>query len=387
MSRLTVPAVSVGNEFVASRPKQPVAPAAVVTAELPAAAPLIREMPLVRYSFEVPERYLLRPSLWQRLADKLQAHRFAALALLCLCVGSAVTLTGGQLIAARLTPQITVRRAQLPSYTTGPNAIVTTRELNRKLQTITSQPLNIKIGGETASLTAATTKTWIKVVNDKARGVSYLHLDAEAVVVSLDNLVKANTIAAVNEVRAAQADGSTIVIAKGKTGKQPQADDTAELVRDISQHYLAGKGMQLELPVRTVNFATVTPAAFNKLLEVNVNTKQMYAYERGQLVKTFAISAGTTETPTPLGQYKIYHKLTVQDMRGYNPDGSRYYQPHVRWINYFLPGGYAVHGNYWRPLDWFGSINSSHGCVSLPDDQAKWVYDWAPIGTTVITHG
>jgi lipoprotein-anchoring transpeptidase ErfK/SrfK len=73
-------------------------------------------------------------------------------------------------------------------------------------------------------------------------------------------------------------------------------------------------------------------------------------------------------------------------MKGFNADGTKYLQPHVHWINYFLPGGYAVHGNYWRPLSWFGNINSSHGCVSLPDDQAQWVYNWAPIGTTVITH-
>ena len=112
----------------------------------------------------------------------------------------------------------------------------------------------------------------------------------------------------------------------------------------------------------------------------------MWLYDKGQLTKTYPISAGAAATPTPIGQYKIYSKLAVQDMKGFNPNGSKYFQPHVRWINYFLPGGYAVHGNYWRPLSWFGAVNSSHGCVSLPDDQAKEVYDWAPIGTTVITH-
>jgi lipoprotein-anchoring transpeptidase ErfK/SrfK len=28
----------------------------------------------------------------------------------------------------------------------------------------------------------------------------------------------------------------------------------------------------------------------------------------------------------------------------------------------------------------------SHGCVNLPTDAAKWVYNWAPMGTTVVTH-
>jgi lipoprotein-anchoring transpeptidase ErfK/SrfK len=112
----------------------------------------------------------------------------------------------------------------------------------------------------------------------------------------------------------------------------------------------------------------------------------MYLYDNGHLTRSYPISAGAQLTPTPLGQFKIYSKLAIQDMKGFNADGSKYLQPNVRWINYFLPGGYAVHGNYWRPNSWFGAINSSHGCVSLPDWQAKQVFDWAPLGTTVITH-
>jgi lipoprotein-anchoring transpeptidase ErfK/SrfK len=112
----------------------------------------------------------------------------------------------------------------------------------------------------------------------------------------------------------------------------------------------------------------------------------MWVYEKGQLVNQFAVSAGAPATPTPLGRFQIYQKLAVQDMKGYNANGTKYFQPHVHWISYFLPGGYAVHGVYWHPLSWFGVNNSSHGCVGLPDATAEWVYDWAPIGTTVITH-
>jgi lipoprotein-anchoring transpeptidase ErfK/SrfK len=97
------------------------------------------------------------------------------------------------------------------------------------------------------------------------------------------------------------------------------------------------------------------------------------------------VSAGAPETPTPQGHFKIFEKLQVQDMRGYNANGTKYFQPHVRWVGYFS-GSNAIHGNYWRPLSWFGNRNSSHGCVSVPDDQAKWVYNWAPVGTPVVVH-
>jgi lipoprotein-anchoring transpeptidase ErfK/SrfK len=83
--------------------------------------------------------------------------------------------------------------------------------------------------------------------------------------------------------------------------------------------------------------------------------------------------------------FHVYAKFTVQDMRGTNPNGTPYFQPKVPWVSYFYQGS-AVHGVYWHPLSWFGVNNSSHGCVGLPVDQAQWVFNWAPIGTTVITH-
>jgi lipoprotein-anchoring transpeptidase ErfK/SrfK len=110
----------------------------------------------------------------------------------------------------------------------------------------------------------------------------------------------------------------------------------------------------------------------------------MYLYDKGQFTRQYPISAGAPITPTPIGQFKVYSKIPLQDMKGNNPDGSKYLQPNVRWISYFKAGGYAVHGNYWRPASVFGAVNTSHGCVSLPEDQV--VYDWTTIGTTVIVH-
>jgi lipoprotein-anchoring transpeptidase ErfK/SrfK len=112
----------------------------------------------------------------------------------------------------------------------------------------------------------------------------------------------------------------------------------------------------------------------------------MYAYANGQLANTFLVTAGAPATPTPIGEFHIWEKVAVQNMSGYNPDGSKYSQPSVPWINYFDHSGDAVHGNYWRPASYFGSINSSHGCVGVQVPEAEWIYNWAPIGTTVITH-
>ena len=69
-------------------------------------------------------------------------------------------------------------------------------------------------------------------------------------------------------------------------------------------------------------------------------------------------------------------------MRGSNADGTDYETPNVPWTSFFHRG-YALHGAPWRTS--FG-YSASHGCVNLPVPVAKWIYDFAPLGTPVVTH-
>jgi len=55
------------------------------------------------------------------------------------------------------------------------------------------------------------------------------------------------------------------------------------------------------------------------------------------------------------------------------------------WVSYFYDD-FAIHGKLLAAVDYFGNINSSHGCVGVQDDDAQWIYSWAPIGTPVIVH-
>jgi lipoprotein-anchoring transpeptidase ErfK/SrfK len=49
----------------------------------------------------------------------------------------------------------------------------------------------------------------------------------------------------------------------------------------------------------------------------------------------------------------------------------------------YFYSGYALHGAYWHNN--FGHP-MSHGCVNLPVDVSKWMFEWAPIGTMVVSH-
>jgi hypothetical protein len=45
--------------------------------------------------------------------------------------------------------------------------------------------------------------------------------------------------------------------------------------------------------------------------------------------------------------------------------------------------GYGLHGTYWH--DNFGTP-MSHGCVNLSNADAQWLFNWASVGTKVVTH-
>jgi LysM repeat protein len=118
-----------------------------------------------------------------------------------------------------------------------------------------------------------------------------------------------------------------------------------------------------------------------KWVDVDLTTQTMVAYEGETTVYTARVSSGTWDHPTVLGTYRVYAKYVTTRMKG-GEGIERYDIPDVPYTMYFY-ADYALHGAYWHNN--FGNP-MSHGCVNLPVDVAKWMYDWAPIGTMVVTH-
>ena len=88
---------------------------------------------------------------------------------------------------------------------------------------------------------------------------------------------------------------------------------------------------------------------------------------------------------TVTGTYHVTRQVASETMRGNDLDGTPYVTPNVPWATYFY-SGYALHGAPWRTSFGWGGPGGSHGCVNMPVDEAKWIYDWAEIGTTVVSH-
>ncbi len=150
-------------------------------------------------------------------------------------------------------------------------------------------------------------------------------------------------------------------------------------VNDIPNPDIINEGQELVIPAAgmyepDVSQAPPAPTSEGKAIVVSTSEQRIYAYENGVLVHSHLTSTGRAETPTVLGDYRIYVKYAATDM-----SGPGYYLPQVPYTMYFYQG-YGIHGTYWhnsfgRPM--------SHGCVNLPVEEAQWFFEWAEVGTLV----
>jgi lipoprotein-anchoring transpeptidase ErfK/SrfK len=122
----------------------------------------------------------------------------------------------------------------------------------------------------------------------------------------------------------------------------------------------------------------------DKLITIDTGAQKLTAWDGGKVVYETKVSTGMKLTPTVKGSFKIYFKTPLTDMRGPSPykdiyPSGKYLVEDVPDTMYFYQG-YAIHGAYWHNN--FGRV-ASHGCVNTPLVAAKWLYDWAPLGTRV----
>jgi lipoprotein-anchoring transpeptidase ErfK/SrfK len=93
----------------------------------------------------------------------------------------------------------------------------------------------------------------------------------------------------------------------------------------------------------------------------------------GQPRFTTYVALGKAGVETPTGDYATIGKLRAQDMTSASvPDAEHSYDlPNVPFIQYYRPGGFAIHGTYWH--DHFGSLESQ-GCVNLTWADAAYLF-------------
>jgi lipoprotein-anchoring transpeptidase ErfK/SrfK len=119
----------------------------------------------------------------------------------------------------------------------------------------------------------------------------------------------------------------------------------------------------------------------NKEIQVFIERQVLLALENGEEVYSFDIVTGRDEKETTVGRYRIFRK--------HKKYTSKTYGSEMPYTMFFTEDGKAIHGTQMATLrsylhSYLTESVGSAGCVGLTDDNAKALFDWAPVGTAVI---
>lgn len=112
-------------------------------------------------------------------------------------------------------------------------------------------------------------------------------------------------------------------------------------------------------------------------IEIDLSRQRLIAWEGNRAVYAVIVSTGKASTPTRLGTFAVQTKYQSTRM-----SGPGYDVPDVPYTMYY-DGGMAIHGAYWHNR--FGTP-VSHGCTNVAVNHAKWLFEWASVGTPVVVH-
>jgi lipoprotein-anchoring transpeptidase ErfK/SrfK len=115
--------------------------------------------------------------------------------------------------------------------------------------------------------------------------------------------------------------------------------------------------------------APITKGGSGKRIEILLDRQVALAIQGNRVVRTIAVSSGAPATPTPPGTYTVFGR--------YAKWWSVPFQDWLPWSLQFV-GGIALHEYPQVP-----TTPASHGCVRQTRYDAKWLYDFAPLGTPV----
>ncbi|MVX67176.1 L,D-transpeptidase family protein [Clostridium chromiireducens] len=132
--------------------------------------------------------------------------------------------------------------------------------------------------------------------------------------------------------------------------------------------------------INTLNIESITSYFVN----VNLKEQKTYVYkgkaDKWQLIKTFPCSTGVNGEDTPSGSFSIKEKGDWFFSDKYEQGGKYWSQ---------ITGDILFHSvpfakNKTTVLDYTMNKPSSHGCIRLSLDDAKWIYTNIPKGSKVI---
>ena len=245
-----------------------------------------------------------------------------------------------------------------------------------KLNKLVSAKISYKDinGVEVAVLDADTINLWLGV-NENFE----VWLNEDAVFEYMKELAKSfDTVG--KERKFKTSDGNEIVISGGDYGWLVNKTAEKEAVKEI----IVNGEMTERTPLFSRNAKTIGETDFgNTYVEVSLDKQKLWFYKDGALVVTSGIVSGNSslKRDTHKGLYSIKFKEKNATLKG-----EGYSTPVAFWMPF--NGGQGLHDATWRGA--FGGAiyktNGSHGCVNLPMDTARKIFEKISPGDPVIVY-
>jgi len=240
------------------------------------------------------------------------------------------------------------------------------------------------------TLDASEMAPWVTFNANDATGTIDVGIDQAAMAEQLPGILNSKVAnPPVNRRILYTPEGAQIAIETwGQSGTVVSNSDAA--LTALEQALPAAQSMKFSVTTKSQNYSiekVQVGGAYDqphgsKWIDVSQKTFKVTLYEGTTMIKQFTCVVGAVRTPTTSGTFYINRKYAVTSMSGHNLDGSTYHLSYVPWTMYFH-NGEALHGAPWRSS--FG-YRGSHGCVNLPVSAAKYIFEWAPLGTRVVVH-
>lgn len=155
-----------------------------------------------------------------------------------------------------------------------------------------------------------------------------------------------------------------------------KTDDTAQSLRK-----------KLMYAYKSLNINDI-PSDGKRVVEVDLSDQKLYLKVDDYVVRTFTVSSGAHDTPTPVGTFDIKEKNEIRV--GAKP--PHYIMPKFQ---RFTPQGAALHalpslgndgGVFWTEARAHLGTPVSHGCVRMSPEDANYAYEFTEVGDNIVIH-
>lgn len=108
------------------------------------------------------------------------------------------------------------------------------------------------------------------------------------------------------------------------------------------------------------------------VVKLSTSAQRLYVTEGNEVLLATPCAVGTASTPTPKGRFRINSKTRYR--RRQSSPGAGY--PMTYWMSFHSPA-YGMHWGFVKPYP------CTHGCVRMPLNSARNVFDMVSVGTPV----